>query len=144
MKHLILLIAILFAGMAASAQSDYTYSKTTTNDASGTLWNYADTLTDGETLDALIRVRSPQVMNLRFQIVTDEISGSMTATATLLGSNDGVTYIDTGDSITTALTADGSIWILATDFNYSYVKLLMTTTGTETSRHKVFYSFRKK
>jgi len=143
MKKLTLLIAILLIGMIGMAQSDYSYSVTTSGDAKGTFWDNSDTLTDGETLDALIRIKSPNTMNLRFQIVVDEISGTGTYTATLLGSNDAVTYIDTGDSITAALTADGSIWILATDFNYSYAKLLMTSTGSETSRFKTHYSFRK-
>ncbi len=143
MKKFIFIIAILFAGMATFAQSDYSYSLTTNNDASGTFWNNADTLEDGQTLDALIRLRSPNPLNLRFQIIADEITGTGTYTATLLGSNDGVTYIDTGDSITAALTADGSIWVLAESFNYSYAKLLMTSSGTETSRFKTYYSIRK-
>jgi len=125
------------------AQSDYTYSMTTSNDASGNFWNYADTTTNGETLDMIIRVKSPNAMNLRFQIIGDEITGSATQTATIWGSNDGTTYIATGDSITAPLTADGSIWVLCRNFNYSYVKLLMTTTGTETSTFKCYYSFRK-
>ena len=143
MKKLIFILAILVAGMAASAQSDHTYSMTLSADRSGHFWDNTDTLTDGETLDALIRVKSPSPVNMRFQIVTDEISGSGTYTATLLGSNDGVTYIDTGDSITAALTADGSIWVYATGFNYSYAQLLMTSTGTETSQFKTYYSIRK-
>ena len=129
-------------GMVAYAQSDYTYSLTTNQDASGSFWNYADTTSDGETLDALIRVKAKSAMNLRFQIIGDELSGAATQTATIFGSNDGVTYIATGDSITAPLTADGSIWVLCRNFNYSYCKLLMTTTGTETSTFKCFYSFR--
>lgn len=139
----LMLIALLAVWMIASAQSDYTYSLTTSGDAIGTIWDYSDTLTNGETLDAIIRVKSNSVMNMRFQILTDEISGTGTYTATIFGSNDGVTYIATGDSITSPLTADGSIWVLCRNFNYSYCKLLMTSTGTETSRHKVYYSFRK-
>jgi hypothetical protein len=142
MKNL-LLVAFILIGMIGMAQSDYTHSLTTKDDASGHFWDYSDTTTDGETLDMLIRLRSPNPLNLRFQILGDEITGSATQTATLLGSNDGVTYIDTGDSITAALTADGSIWVYATGFNYSYAKLLMTTTGTETSTFKCYYSIRK-
>lgn len=143
MKKLITFLAIMAFGMMAFAQSDYTYSFSTSGDASGTFWNNLDTLTDGETLDAIIRVKSPTVMDLRFQIVSDEITGSGTYTATIFGSNDGTTFIATGDSITAALTADGSIWVNCEDFNFSYVKLLMTSTGTETSRHKCWYSFRQ-
>lgn len=142
MRNLIL-IALLAIGMVAGAQSNYSYPFTTVNDAKGTTWDNTDTLVNGETLDAIIRVKSPNAMNLRFQIVTEEVSGTGTYTATIFGSNDGTTYIATGDSITAALTADGSIWVLCRNFNYSYVKLLMTSTGTETSRHKCYYSFRK-
>lgn len=142
MKKLVL-IAFVLIGMIGMAQSDYTYSMTTVGDASGHFWDYADTTSNGETLDMIIRVKSPSAMNLRFQIIGDEVTGAATQTATLLGSNDGVTYIDTGDSITAALTADGCIWVLARNFNYSYAKLLMTTTGTETSTFKCYYSIRK-
>ena len=146
MKKLITLLAIMLVGMIGFAQSDYTYSLTTTNDAKGNTWDYADTLTNGETLDAIIRVKSPNVMDLSFQVVTDEISGTGTYTLTLYGSNDGTTFLAVTDStvsISAALTADGSGWVKANDWNYSYVKLLMTSTGTETSRHKCYYSFRK-
>jgi len=142
MKRLILMFAILLAGMVGMAQSDYSYPMTIKDDASGSFWNNADTLVDGQTLDAIIRVRSASAMNLRFQVVFNELSGASTGTVTLLGSNDGVTFIDTGDSITAALTADGSIWVIARNFNYSYLKLLLTTSGTETSCAKTYYSFR--
>jgi len=147
MKKFITLFAIMLIGMISFAQSDYTYSLTSVNDASGHFWDYADTTTNGETLDAIIRVKSPTTMDLSFQILGDEVSGAATQTATLLGSNDGTTYVALSDSsnvtITAALTADGSIWVRANDFNFSYVKLLMTTTGTETSTFKCYYSFRK-
>jgi ABC-type Mn2+/Zn2+ transport system ATPase subunit len=120
------------------------YSSVTKDDASGTFWNYADTLTNADTIGQVIRIRGSNAMNLRYQIIFDEIANAATATATILGSNDGVTYIATGDSITAALTADGSIWVLCRNFNYSYVKLLLTDSATTgTSRAKVFYSFRK-
>jgi hypothetical protein len=144
MKKLIFILAIVFSGMLMKAQSDYTYSLTTKDDASGTLWDYADTLTNGETIDAFIRVRGNTAMNLRFQVVLNNLSGTTSsATVTTFGSNDGATYIATGDSITAAISADGSVWVLARNFNYSYYKLLLTTAGTETSVAKVFYSFRK-
>jgi hypothetical protein len=143
MKKFITLLAILLVGMIGMAQSDYSHSMTTSGDASGTFWNNSDTLTDGQTLDALIRVKSDKVMDIRVQVVFNELSGASTGTLTFLGSNDGVTYIDTGDSITAALTANGSIWLHATHFNYSYAKVLLTTAGTETSCAKAYYSFRK-
>lgn len=147
MKNLIITLAIVLAGMVSVAQSDYSYSLTTSNDASGTFWDYTDTTTNGETLDMIIRVRSNNVMDLTFQIIGDEVTGAATQTATILGSNDGTTYLALSDSsnvsITAPLTADGSIWVTVDDFNFSYVKLLMTTTGTETSTFKCYYSFRK-
>ena len=142
MKKLIL-IALLAFGMLASAQSDYSYEFTTAGDAVGHVWDYSDTLTNGETLDAIIRVKSPTVVDMQLQIVFDELSGTSTGTATFYGSNDGETFIATGDSISSALTADGSIWIKVNDFGYSYAKVLLTTTGTETSCAKLFYSIRK-
>ena len=143
MRKLIFIIAIVFSGMLMQAQVLNLYSTTTAGDASGTFWNYADTLTNADTIGEVIRVKSSNAMNLRYQIVFDEIANAATATATHLGSNDGVTYIDTGDSITAALTADGSIWVLCRNFNYSYSKLVLTIAGTQTSRAKVYYSFRK-
>jgi len=147
MKKLIITLAILLGGMFSFAQSDYTYSMTTSGDASGSFWSYADTTSDGETLDMIIRLKSPTVMDLSFQIIGDEVTGAATQTATLLGSNDATTYVDLTDStfvdISAALTADGSIWVKANDINFSYIKLLMTTTGTETSTFDCYYSFRK-
>jgi len=146
MRKFVLTLAIMLIGMISFAQSDYTYSFTTVNDASGTTWDYADTLTNGETLDAIIRLKSAAPLDLNFQVVTDEISGTGTYTLTLYGSNDGSTFVAVADStvsITDALTADGSGWVKANDWGWSYVKLLMTSTGTETSRHKCFYSIRK-
>ncbi len=116
---------------------------TTTNDASGTLWNYADTLGTTEAIDALIRVRGGTVMDLNFQVIVDELSGGVTATITTLGSNDGVTYVAVTSTISGALTADGSIWVKVNDFNYSYFKLLMSATGSSTSTYKCYYSIRK-
>lgn len=146
MKKFILIFAISLIGMISFAQSDYTYSMTTVNDASGSFWNYADTTENGETLDMIIRVKSPTVMDLSFQIIGDEVTGAATQTATIYGSNDNSTFVAVTDStvsISAALTADGSIWVKANDWNYSYCKLLMTTTGTETSTFKCYYSFRK-
>lgn len=147
MKKLIIFFAFMLIGMISYAQSDYTYSMTTNGDASGSFWNYADSTSDGETLDMFIRVKSPNVMDLTFQIIGDELTGAATQTATILGSNDGTTYLALSDSsnvsITAPLTADGSIWVTVDDFNFSYVKLLMTTTGTETSTFKCYYSIRK-
>ena len=100
-------------------------------------------LQTGDTINAVIRVKSDVAMNLRFQILNDEVSGTATAKAAIWGSNDGVTYIATGDSITAALTDDGSIWVLCRNFNYSYAKLEFITAGTETSTAKCYYSFRK-
>lgn len=143
MKKLIVFIAIMAFGMIAFAQSDYTYTLTTNNDASGTLWDNTDTLSNGETLDAIIRLRCPNALNLTFQIVSDEVTGTGTYTATFFGSNDGTTFQACADSISAALSADGSIWIHKKAFGYSYCKVLMTSTGTETSCHKLYYSIRK-
>ncbi len=85
MKKFITLLAILLIGMVSFAQSDYTHSLTTVGDASGTFWNYSDTTADGQTIDAIIRVRSDKVMDLRAQIVFNELTGAATATMTLLG-----------------------------------------------------------
>ena len=142
MKKLIFIIAIVFSGMLMQAQT-YTYSLTTAGDASGHFWDYADTTSNADTINAIIRIKSDNAMNLRFQILNDEVSGAATNKAVIWGSNDGVTYIATGDSITAALTDDGSIWVLCRNFNYSYAKLEFITSGTETSTAKCYYSFRK-
>jgi len=143
MKKLLFIIAIVFSGMLVQAQVLNLYSSVTKDDASGTFWNYADTLTNADTIGQVIRIRGSNAMNLRYQIIFDEIANAATATATILGSNDGVTYIATGDSITAALTADGSIWVLCRNFNYSYSKLVLTIAGTQTSTASCAYSFRK-
>lgn len=137
-----ILIALLAVGMMAGAQT-YSYSFSTNGHASGHFWDYADTTSNGDTINAVIRVKSDVAMNLRFQILNVEVSGTATAKAAIWGSNDGVTYIATGDSITDALTDDGSIWVLCRNFNYSYAKLEFITAGTETSTAKCYYSFRK-
>lgn len=142
MKKLLAILAFMLIGMIGMAQT-YSYSMTTNGDASGTFWNYADTTSNGDTITMVIRVKSPSAMNLRFQILNDEITGAATNKAEIFGSNDGVTYIATGDSITAALTADGSIWVLCRNFNYSYAKLEFITSGTETSTAKCYYSIRK-
>lgn len=146
MKRLIILIAFLTFGLMSFAQT-YSYSTSTVNDASGTFWNYADTLTDAESIAWIVRVKSPSCMDLMFQVVFDEISGASTTTGTVFGSNDGTTYLALSDSsnvtITAPLTADGSMWINVNDFNYSYVKLILTQAGTATCRVKGYYSFRK-
>ena len=142
MKKLITLLAIMLIGMISFAQT-YSYSMTTSGDASGNFWNYTDTTSNADTINMIIRVKSESAMNLRFQILNDEVSGNATNKAAIFGSNDGTTYIATGDSITAALTADGSIWVLCRNFNYSYAKLEFITSGTETSCAKCYYSFRK-
>ena len=137
-----LIMAIMLVGMISMAQT-YTYSMTISGDASGHFWDYADTTSNADTVNMIVRVKSDNAMNLRFQILNDEVSGSATSKAVIWGSNDGTTYIATGDSITAALTADGSIWVLCRNFNYSYAKLEFITAGTETSTAKCYYSFRK-
>jgi len=145
MKKLLIFLALFAIGVMAHAQSDYTYPMTISGTARGTFWNYTDTLTDGQTLDALIRIKSSTVMDLTFQVVFDELTGASTGTLTILGSNDGVVYsaayVD--ETITAALTADGCIWGTVDDFNCSYIKVLMTTSGTETSTMKCYYSIRE-
>lgn len=141
MRKLIMFIVLFAAGMAAMAQSTYSYPFTTVGDCRGTFWNYTDTLTGSQTIDALIRVKSDNVMDVNVQVVMDEVSGSASATLSWLGSNDGVTYV--AIAAASAITVDGSAWCVIDDFNYSYLKVLMTVTGTQTSTFKSFYSFRE-
>ena len=143
MKKLFLVLAVMLVGMISFAQSDNTYSLTVVGSAAGTLWDYADTTSNGETTDAIIRLKSTDPLNLTFQIVFDELTGTSTGTGTFYGSNDGTTWQACADSISTALTADGSIWVHKAHFGYSYCKVLLTTTGTETSTAKLYYSIRK-
>ncbi len=143
MKNLLLLFAIMLIGMISFAQADNAYTLTTSNSAKGTLWDNADTSSNGGTTDAIIRLKSDTPLNLTFQIVFDEVSGAVTGTATFFGSNDGTTWQACADSISAALTADGSIWIHKLNFGYSYCRLLLTKTGTETSCEKLYYSIRK-
>ena len=140
MKKIILFIALMVAYTVTNAQT-HPYTLTTVGDCKGSFWAYADTLVDSESIQNIIRVKSDNVMDLRFQVVFDELSGAATATLTWLGSNDGVTFEAIGSA--SALTADGSAWANLDDFNYSYVKLLMTVTGTETCTMTCYYSFRE-
>jgi len=140
----LILVALLAVGMMAGAQSDYSYSIVTAGDAKGTFWDNADTIENGGTLDAIIRVKSDCVMDLEFQTVFDELSGAATGTITCFGSNDGVTWVTASPTVSGALTADGSIWCKVSDFNWTYCKYLLTDSGTTaTSCAKTYYSFRK-
>ena len=143
MKKLIFVLAILIAGMATNAQVLNLYTSTTVNDASGTFWDYADTLTNADTIGMVIRVKSDHVMDLCFQVVMDELSGAATGTITCLGSNDGVDFVDVSPTVSGTLTADEAEEAVVDDFNFSYCKLVVTIAGTQTSTLKTFYSFRK-
>jgi hypothetical protein len=143
MKKLLIFLALFAIGLMAGAQSTYTYTATTVNDVRGHVWDYADTLVNSQTIDWIVRVKSPTVMDMEFQVVFDELSGAATGTLTVLGSNDGVTFITCSPTVSGTATADGSIWAKVTDFNYSYVKFLMTVTGTQTCTMKAYYSFRQ-
>jgi hypothetical protein len=140
MKKYILFMALLLTYVVSNAQT-HPYTLTTVGDCKGSFWAYTDTLVDSESIQNIIRVKSDRVMDLNFQVVMDEVSGAATATLTWLGSNDGTTFNPI--SAASALTADGSAWAAIDDFNYTYIKLLMTVTGTQTSTFKCFYSFRE-
>lgn len=140
MKRYILFLALLLTYAVSQAQT-HPYTLTTSGDCKGSFWAYADTLVDSESIQNIIRVKSNSVMDITFQVVMDEVSGAATATLTWLGSNDGTTF--NAISSASAITADGSAWAILDDFNYSYVKLLMTVTGTQTSTFTCYYSFRE-
>ncbi len=140
MKRFILFLALLLIYTVSHAQT-HPYTLTTIGDCKGSFWSYADTLVDSESIHNIIRVKSEHVMDLTFQVTMDELTGAATATLTWLGSNDGVTFEAIGAA--SAITADGCAWANLDDFNYSYVKLLMTVTGTQTSTFTCNYSFRE-
>ena len=140
MKRYILFLALLLTYTVSTAQT-HPYTLTTIDDCKGTFWANTDTLVDSESIQNIIRVKSNKVMDLQFQIVFQELSGAATATLTWLGSNDGVTFV--AISAASAATSSGSVWAAVDDFNYSYIKLLMTVTGTQTSCFKGYYSFRE-
>jgi hypothetical protein len=145
MKKLLIFLALFAIGVMAHAQSTYSYPLTISGTARGHFWDYSDTLTDAQTLDALIRIKSSHVEDMTFQVVFDELTGAATGTLTILGSNDGVVYAAAyaTSTITAALTADGCIWATLDDFNCSYIKVLMTLSGTQTSTMKCYYSIRE-
>ena len=140
MRKLIMILAFFAFSLAASAGA-HNYTLTTQGDCKGTFWANTDTLVNSETIQLIVRVISTNVMDLRFQIVFQELSGAATATLTWLGSNDGITF--EAISAASASTGTESIWANIDDFNYSYIKVLMTVTGTETSCFKGYYSFRE-
>jgi hypothetical protein len=140
MKRYIISVVMLLACMVGSAQT-HPYTLTTVGDCKGSFWAYTDTLVDSESIQNIIRVKSSNVMDLNFQVVFKELSGAATATLYWFGSNDGTSFnaIDTA----VAVTATGSVWANLDDFNYSYVKLFMDVSGTETCTMNCFYSFRE-
>jgi hypothetical protein len=140
MKRILLIFLVLAACTAVRAQT-HPYTLTTYGDCKGSFWANTDTLVDSESIQNIIRVKGNNVMDLTFQVVFQELSGAATATLTWLGSNDGVTFVAIGAA--SASTGTESVWANVDDFNYSYIKLLMTVTGTETSTFNCFYSFRE-
>lgn len=101
----------------------------------------ADTITDADNTSFVWRVKGNYTQDFNLQLYTDFVSGSASGTVITYRSIDGITYTSTGDTITfTSVTADAlqPVVISLSDFNYPYLKVTYTQTGTAVVVPKVF------
>lgn len=146
MKKLISIISILFCAFVAFAQTNPT-SVTPNAILDDAYYKYiwaTDTLTNADTISFVYRVKGTQTMDINIGLYSDHVSG--TASGTLVGyySYDGVNYFSLGDTITvSSISADAfdSQQLDYADYNYPYLKLTYTQSGTAvTVQHPFIYA----
>lgn len=102
----------------------------------------AQTLANATTFSDTVSITGPK-HNITFQCTSIKNSGTVAGSIKIYGSTDGTTYGSAArDSVT---LADGSaVYQFAMDRNrYTSYRILITTSGTQNSTHRVHLMYRK-
>lgn len=147
MKKLILLLSLIIVAMISIAQTRV--PEVTSDGYIGSpsyvyLWgSTADTLTNADTLEYVVRVKGSHMQDFNVQIYNDFVSGTATGKLKSYRSIDGITYVVTAaaDSITVAaVTADilDSEVLNYDNFLYPYLKFIYIQAGTGVNIPKLY------
>lgn len=103
----------------------------------------SDTLTNAVSDSVIIRVKGSKTYDFSIQLYSDFVSGTAANLVKTYRSIDGATYTVTaaGDSIyQTSITADvlSTAVVTLDNFNYPYLKIKVTQTGTAVTVPKIY------
>ena len=141
MKKLLLLIAVLIAGMAASAQ--------TFNQA--TVWT-VDTLTNTETAYLTLPKVTRSVESISGLVLAETVTGTAAGTILLQGSLDGTTYVTLTDvtgyisiavNDTTTIVDNATFGWNVYKPAFLYYRMALVQTGTSTTEYTGHYLIKK-
>jgi hypothetical protein len=143
MKKL-LFILCLFVGFIAGAQTSVT-SVSTDGSIVGPDYVYiwgstADTLTNADTLNYVLRIKGNDVQDFNIKLYSDFVSGTAGGTLTSYSSIDGVNYVPVDTITVTSLTADAmdAETMNLDNYLYPYVKFIYLQSGTAVTIPKVY------
>ena len=140
MKKLILLGAVAFVMLAITPQK--AVAQTGTGDYAGYL-AALDTMTNADTATYEVTVTGAKA-SVAFQVNTTKISGTLGGKINIYGSIDGTNYLTsvlaTEITITDASQVRGFVF---SNNAYKKYKIVVITSGTQSSSHRVYALYRK-
>ena len=144
MKKLIFFISLIMFAFVSMAQTLSTPAAVTP-DATITGEYYKmltlDTITDVGTASYVFRIKGTENINIKVGLYSDRLSGTAGGYLIAYGSLNGVNYISLADTITiTGVSSDvfDTETIDLAAFNWPYLKLIMTQSGTASCIHKPY------
>lgn len=152
MKKYIVLISLVFVAFIGLAQTNVASVATDGSLTAGqyvSIWGTPnDTLTDGDTLVRVLRIKGDQTFDIKTQLYVNHVSGTASLKLKTYKSIDGVNYVVTADadSITGAsVTGDGldSEELTFSDVMFPYLKVVLIQTGTAVTVPKQYFITRK-
>jgi hypothetical protein len=110
--------------------------------------NTAATLTNGDTLTYVFRIKTQDLFDIKLQLYVDFVSGTAAGKLKTYKSINGIDYVVTaaGDSITaTGVTADylDTEELTFNDCMITYLKAIYIQTGTAVTKPKLMFIIRK-
>lgn len=139
MKKIILSIAIAFCVAAAPVN---TQAQTGTGDYAGYL-AALDTMTNADTATYEVTVTGAKA-SVAFQVNTTKISGTLGGKINIYGSVDGTNYLTTALSSEITITDASQVRGFVYSYNaYKKYKIVVITSGTQSSSHRVYALYRK-
>ena len=150
MKKLFFIIFALIVSFGAIAQTrvtEVTPNGTVSEPSYVYIWgSTADTLTNADTLNYVIRVYGNEVYDFKIGLYSDFVSGTAGGTLIGYGSLDGVNYFSLADTITVdSLEADAfdTETLDYSDYLWPYLKFIYLQSGTAVTIPKVYIYAKK-
>lgn len=137
-----ILFSLLMAGACLFISPVTSNAQTGTGDYEGYL-GALDTLTNADTATYIATVTGPK-HNVSFSVNITKLTGTLAGKINLYGSVDGTNYLTTALATEITITDASQVRGFSLNYNgYKKYKLVVITSGTNTSSHRASIMYRK-